>query len=1421
MAHRRFQLRRDELALGVLALVLGLWQRPGWASSDTKIDLHVDPVGFLADIASVWSPTGDLGHVHGGQYAGYLFPMGPFFALGELAGLPAWLVHRLWLGAVLAVAAIGIARLADALLPDARGGGASAARLVAGALVLLNPYVVVFANRTSITLLAYALLPWMLLAVHRGVRQPRGWWWPAALALLAGTAGGGVNAAVIGWLVLAPLTLLAYEPAIGAVAWRDARAFAWRAAACLAVGSLWWVMPVAVHALYGQDFLPFTEQPGVIWGTTNASETLRLMGYWTTYIGIGYGGDLRAFTSDAGVMLFQPAVVVASLLVPALAALALLAVRRWTYAPYCLLLLLGGALIAMAGFPEASPPRRAALFVYFNVPGVQFLRTTYKAAPLIVVAFALLAAAAAPLVWSRLGRLRRGSLARAAAAASLAALLALAAYPLVRGAAVDSQLSWKEVPQAWTDAARDLDAELPANTRAVVLPGQLFATYGWGSTVDAILPALSERPVAVRNVVPYADLRAVDLLWTTDALLQQERLLPGQLSPLLRLLGAGAVVTGSDDVRARSGAIAPAGAAALLASQAGLERPARAYGSVRSRPAEAGTLDPPRPLPHVRRFDLPPGPGIVRVQPVAPPTLVDGSAATLAGLAAFGALDADLPLVYAADRTPAELRAAARTGAELVIGDGNRRRLAVASRTRQDAGATLAASEALPPDAAVLDPFGAGTAAQTVAVHDEVRAVRDDPLPGVAQFPEHRPFAALDGSMATAWIAPNHVDSARHWMEVDLPAKRGVPYVDLIPHGDAIARTAAVDIGGRRFDVHPGWNRLAVDLRGADSLRVAIGRVERAPGVDRAPGGIVELRIPGVRPRELLRPPRLLEDALRETDLRRSELSYVFERTTGASPFRRGRPIGEPQARETRDRDDAETQIARRIAPPAARVFTAGAWVTVAPTAPDERLDALAGTRGGRFGSSGRFEGRPGRRASRAFDGDPASAWIAPWDGDDAWLSWTTGRAITLRSLRLRLPHTVMRRPEQVVVHAGARSTPPLAVAADGRIELSEPLQGRAFRLEITAARFPAGTPGRIRRRRAVGIADLAGAGARASDAAGRRRIDAACGALRVRAGDRALSLRPAGSVADFDAGRPLRAAACGPPLALPAAELDVTTGSRLFRPYWLRLRSSAPAGLPAPTGGGRVVDRGRLGRSGVEGVRLDLDGPSRLVLAQSYDRGWRAWCDGVALDAPRPAAAFGNGWRVPATCTDARFAYAPDRLVRAALVISGGLSVLALLFLLARGAPAVRRMPAPYFGARADRPPRLPWRPALIIGLAAGAAAGGLLALRVGAVVAPLVALVARYGVGARALILAAAGSLGIAVPAVYVIFEPEDRGGYSFTYANDIVGAHWIAVGALVLLALALWRILSARTGPRPVPSPPPRAVPATAGRDREPAA
>src|SRR4051794_31022660 len=667
------------LSLAAGCFVLALLQRPGLASSDTKIDLHVDPTGFLGDVAAVWSPTGSLGHIQGGQYGGYLWPMGPFFALLHELGLAPWVIQRLWLGTLLALAAWGAVRLLDALLPRPRG----AAHVVAGILFAVNPYVVVFSSRTTITLLGYALLPWLLLAVHRGLRDPRRWWWAAAFALLVTSSGGGVNAAVTAWLLVGPLLLVLYEPLVCGVPWASVRAFAWRAAVAGVAASIWWLVPVLVQAGSGMDFLNCTEQVGSIWNTTSLPESLRLMGYWPSYLGVGYTDALKPYFGDSGTLLFNPALLIASLVVPALALAGFLWTRRWRYGPFFLLLAIAGLLVMSVGFPDGTPLRKAATFTYNHVQAVQFLRTTYKAGPLLALALACLGGAAFAELWARLGA---RAVARAGVAVGAAALVVLATLPLFEGRAVE--LTWKRIPAGWKDAARDLDRGLPPGSRALVLPGQPFAFYRWGGTVDPILPALTDRPVAIRNVPPYDDLHAVDLLWTTDNLVQQQRLLPAELPSLLDLLSARAVVTGTDDDVARSGGMPPAEAARALAGLGS----ALAYGPFSSFAAPFDTLDSALRLPEVRRYDVPSSRGLVRVEPAAPATVVDGSASGVGDLASLGGLPRDRPLLYAGDLDVSEIRRAAGGGGDIVVTDSNRRRAFVASRPRQSYGWTLPAS---------------------------------------------------------------------------------------------------------------------------------------------------------------------------------------------------------------------------------------------------------------------------------------------------------------------------------------------------------------------------------------------------------------------------------------------------------------------------------------------------------------------------------------------------------------------------------------------------------------------------------------------------------------------------------------------------------------------------------------------------------
>ncbi len=119
----------------------------------------------------------------------------------------------------------------------------------------------------------------------------------------------------------------------------------------------------------------------------------------------------------------------------------------------------------MAGFPDGTPLRGAMLWVYRHVFVLRFTRTTNKAAPLVAVGLAgLLGLTAQQLVavTRRLGRVRLRRPATAGVAIALLAMMALAALPLIRGQAIDTQLEFKRIPTAWRQAGQGLDRTLPA-----------------------------------------------------------------------------------------------------------------------------------------------------------------------------------------------------------------------------------------------------------------------------------------------------------------------------------------------------------------------------------------------------------------------------------------------------------------------------------------------------------------------------------------------------------------------------------------------------------------------------------------------------------------------------------------------------------------------------------------------------------------------------------------------------------------------------------------------------------------------------------------------------------------------------------------------------------------------------------------------
>jgi arabinofuranan 3-O-arabinosyltransferase len=1196
------------LALTAICLAVAFAQDPGVVVADTKVNLYVDPVRFLSAVISAWTPTTTLGHVFSGQYEGYLFPMAPFYALGHDLAIPTWIVQRLWLAALLALGAWGLVALMDVLVCPRRG----LAHLVAGAMFTLNPYVITDMDRTSIALLSYALLPWMLVAVHRGLREPRGWRWPAVLALLVAGSGGGVNAGVLAWVLLAPVMLVIYERVFGDIGPGTLAPYLTRTLSLGVLASLWWLVGLAVNGAHGPNVLQFTEQPGAIWNPTSLTESLRLMGYWPSYFGLSYTGALKPFYSDAGPLLFSAPVVAATLLIPGLALGALPWTLRRRYAPFALALVLVGLLVMSAGFPNGTLLRHGLSFSYYHVTIVQALRTTYKAGPLVAVGLACLggmgaAALAEGLAHRRAATPRPGWRAASWGAAALGAALLIAnAWPLAQGRGLDAALALPHgVPAAWRDVGGDLDRTLPAEDRAMVLPGQLFGFYSWGGTVDPILPQLTSRPVTERGITPYADLRADDLQWGVDALVSQQRAVPGQLAPLLNLMGVGAVVSASDGDLSRSGEESPADAARVLAGQ-GMATPSRSFGPRRAIAPGPGELAGPLTLPEVREYRLATG-GMLRVLPRAQPTILDGDGGGIIDLAAFGDLHPDRALRYAADLTPTQIRAAARTGANLVITDSDRRQIFVTSSLFENAGPVLGPDDPISPDSAVLNPFAAqGTAAQTVAqVGGGIRDVRALVSPGFAQFPEHGPFAAIDGNPHTEWLADRHLQPFQRYLQVGFPHPRSVPYIDLTPFDNPRAEVHEVTVNGHRFGVHPGVNHLVTGLAHVSELTVALTRVTHPPVAAGGGGGITELAIPGTHPTQTLRPPVLIERALAGADLRRDSLTYLFSRVTGDRPFARQPVEPDPEIGQIDYPGDAETVLARSFTPPAARAWTVRAWVSSAATADDAALDRLVGYRDrATFSSSSRFAGRPGFRASSAFAaGAPSTGWIGEYTPDEGdWIQVSSPHLLTATRLALVASSADVRAPTEVRVSWPGGDTGPLAVSGSGAVALGQTVRAHRLRITVLASRH--GRAGV----RAVGIGrvrGIAGLGAVVIPRSGS--LPGRCDGPSLTVAGHRVRLAVHGTIAAFDAGRPLPARACGVPVSLAAGPTTLRGIPGPLSIDLLSLRSAAPDPAPvtgqtaaAGPGGGAVLAPGRVGNGSVTGARVSADGPSWLVLGQS-----------------------------------------------------------------------------------------------------------------------------------------------------------------------------------------------------------------------------
>jgi hypothetical protein len=1308
----------------------------------------------------------------------------------------------------------------DLLYSEDRG----TAHFVAGLIFAVNPYVVSFASRATVALLAHAALPWLIVAAHRGLGDStRRWRWPAVTGIALACAGGGVNAALLPWIIAAPVALILYEWLILRARTRhDAWAFSWRAAVCALLGSVWWIVPVAFQSRYGANFLAFIEQPQTIWATPSMSESLRLLGYWIFYFWTGYGGAQQPLYESASTYLFDIPVLVATFAVPLVALGSLRWLRSWRFAPYFLALAVFALLTMAIGFPQGKPLERALDWIYYHVPALQTLRTTYKAAPVLALALGCLGGAGAHVM---IRAIRKATWPRTQArtGALVVALLVLAAIPVLyglpffTGVGTDSRLAY-HVPRYWPQALADANRTTPTGQRLMIMPGQLYPWYRWGETGSAIGPAISKRPVLVRDVLRYADPRSSQLLATVDDLVQQGRLVHGQLPPLLRLMGVGQVLVATDGRIDQTGESSPASVSRALGP--GMFAPGRAaqsYGE-RSRflPA-AGLGGSAAELPDVRRYPLPgAGPGIVRLHPVHRTTVLDGDADGVAALAAVGLLDPSRALFYAGDLSRQQTADQVRHGADLVLSDSNRRRIVSGVRVTEDQGPTLGRSDPIPSSLPSYDLFSRrGSPDQTVADYDNLRYLRSPGSISFSLLPQYRPYAAFDGRLDTTWLVGTP-DPRRGPLSVALTRPRPVSSIRVHPHQDRLGYPVRLGVtinGGpeRSVKTGHGWNTIPVHavLRTL-SLRV----LQMGPGPFTGGGGLDEVQIPGVRTQESLRLPTRLTAQTRGLDLGHNAVDVVLQRTTADFPFQAGSNVTDPQAQNAVDAVDPEPGIRRRVTLPVARTFDMGGRASVGPGAPDHLIDDLVRLpRDWRFDGTNRFEGIPINRASSAFDGNPRTAWVSdPSTVVQPWIRWSGPQQVRLERFTLVRASPAYAFPRVVRVRTPGHKPQIVGVGRDGSIELRQPVVTRSVRLDVVRRSNPVGLEsGRLLSAVAIGEIRVPGVHPPRPRRTGTFR--SSCGAIRAVARQAFANLAVSGTVADLDAGRALDLRACGASnklgLAAGPTLTDVPPGP-VFRPDYVRLSSPAPVQGPGSAAGnaGRVVDQGSADDGSRDGARLAVTAPAWLVLGESHSPGWRASCKDASgkerdLGAPVPIDGFANGWRVAPGCTVASFTFGPQSTANVAYLVSllafiGMLLVLVIPWIRRRrratrrgGAVAATAAPVRLW----EPPPVVPahryrLRVAIPVALAIGLVGGLIFAWRAGPPLALGTAVLMVVGVSTGRLLLLALYGL-VLVPVLYLTDPLTNLGGANFGYAEHYIGAHWVAVAVVCVLlaALVLW--------------------------------
>jgi arabinofuranan 3-O-arabinosyltransferase len=1228
------------LAFCLLLALLPVVTAPGRIIADTKLDLAVNPAGWLARALTLWDPQ-QFGQLQD-QAAGYLFPMGPFFYLGHLAGLEPWVVQRLWISTVAVAAFLGTVKLAERL-----GIGSPWSRIAAGLAYAASPAALALLGGLSAEFLPAAMLPWILIPLVTEAHGGR----PgtaAARSAVAAACCGGVNAAAT-IAVLLPAFLYILTLGRPAPRWR---LLAWWCPAVLAASS-WWAVPLVLLARYGVSVIPYTESASITTSVTGLSETLRGTENWVSYLVVdGQPWWLPGYRIVTGTL---------PVLLTGLAAglgLAGLAHPRLPARRFLLGVLLTGVLIITAGhLTSLGNPLAGPVDQLINGPASPF-RNLRKFDPMIRLPAAL--GLAHLLASVRLPRLRTA----AAWAAGLAiGGLALPAY--TGGAELAGPTT--AIPSYWVTAAGWLNTHA-GHQSVLVVPGAPFGQYVWGSPLDDVLEPLMTADWAGRNLSTIGSVGSTRLL---DAVDQQIAAGDGSagLAQILAGMGVRYVVVRDDLSRQVLEGAWPALVNQAMRTSPGITRVAQFGLPVSSLAPDDAVTDLDPPYPAVVIYQVAGASPVVSTVAAAGALRVYGGPESLLTLADEG-LPGSRPVLLNSDP-------AGGPTADPVLTDSLRRRVRNFGELRTSYSPTLTAGQPAQTFEATGDYTEPGWAKyQSVSRYQGIGGITaSSSASDIGAIPSQwasglLPYAAVDGDPRTMWESGSWNGPVGQWLGLRFaaPADPGtvrVAFADRTVIGPAVTRVTVRTAAGRVSD-------RVRDTGHPQSLRVPPGRTGwlqitvtgvASPAPFGAQVAIKELQVPGITASREIVTPTLPASA--------RPAAVVLAK---AQPWSTGcmrtpvRWVCSPSliapTEEQYGFDHAFTAgTTSRVTLHGHAVLTALPLAARFLAAPHSGVSVRA---------SSAYTPGPQDQATAAFDANPATAWIASSTDRRPVLSIRWRHRRTVRTV------TIKRTPGdqgllQVLITGSAGQVRGASVGASGTVRFAPvrttrltirftPLQGP---LQITGVRIP-GVP----------------------------QLRAPAGPLRLRCGSgpavsvdgQAVPTRVTGSFAALLTGQPLRFTAC--------AKVIVAAGvNQVTEPAGDRY-SVQDVVLARP--GARVLDPAAVA-AGTRPVILSWSpshrvvkvtaGPaSYLVVNENYNAGWQAAAGGRVLRAVR-LDGWKQAWLLPAgTSGVVTLNYRPDGIYRAAIV--GGLTLLVVLGLLALGwRPRRMRREQAARRARAVRP--------------------------------------------------------------------------------------------------------------------------------------